>query len=81
MSISGELEGALRSGASLRIHVRSGEVLVARVLEWDGERLRCLVETSSRPENHGVCDSTGFELRLGEIERVGAVREKRGRRG
>ena len=80
MSIPSDLERALRSGESLRIHARSGEVLVARVLEWDGERLRYLVESSSRPENYAVCDSTGFELRLDEIDRVGAVRADRSRR-
>ena len=76
MSVARELESARRSGEALRIHTRGGEVLVARVLEWDGERLRYLVESSSRPENYTVCDSTGFELRLDEIERVAAVRPK-----
>ena len=78
--ISEELQRARESGEALRIHARSGEVLVARVLEWDGERLLYRVESSSRPENYAVCDSTGFELRLDEIERVAAVRSGRGRR-
>jgi hypothetical protein len=66
---------AADTGQPLRVHTRDGEVLVARVLHHDERELHYLVETSSRPERYGVCDSTGFVLRLDSIERVALLRE------
>lgn len=73
------VERALRSGESLRLHLRAGEVLVAQVLDAGEGRVRCRVISSSRPENHARCDSTGLELSLAEIERAAVVRPRSGR--
>jgi len=64
------LAQAFERGRPARIHARDGEVLVARVLELDGESVRFAVVTSSRPERYAVCDSTGFVRRFDERERA-----------
>jgi len=64
------IEDALRRARPVRLHVAGGEVLVAQVLAAGDGWLRCRVLTSSRPENHAHCDSTGLELALAEIERA-----------
>jgi len=77
-----ELSDALERGLAVRIHAKDGEVLVARVLELDGEAVRFAVVTSSRPERYAVCDSTGFVRRLDELERAVALESApRGRLG
>jgi hypothetical protein len=61
------IERARATGGQVRLHTRSGEVLVAQVLAAGEGRVRCRVLTSSRPENHAQCDSTGLDLALDEI--------------
>ena len=65
-----EIVTAAGSGQPVRVHTNDGEVLVARVLEYDEREFRYVVITSSRPERYGVCDSTGFTLPLESVERV-----------
>lgn len=74
------VERALQSGSTLRLHLRAGEVIVAQVLAADGGRVRCRVLTSSRPENHAHCDSTGLDLALSEIARAALLEPARTRR-
>jgi len=54
----------------VRLHLRDGEVLVARVLSYDADEIRFTVIHSSRPERYGVCDSTGFRRSWDELERA-----------
>jgi hypothetical protein len=61
---------ARETGRDVRLHTRDGEVIVARILGADDERVRFAVVTSSRPERYAVCDSTGFERRFDELERA-----------
>ncbi len=70
MSVPDEIVTAADSGQPIRIHTRAGEVLVARVLQFDERELRYLVLTSSRPERYGICDSTGFALPIDELQKV-----------
>ena len=70
MSVPEEIVTAAGSGQPVRVHTRDGEVLVARVLQFDERELRYLVLTSSRPERYGVCDSTGFALPMNELQKV-----------
>jgi hypothetical protein len=67
------IERALETGQPLRMHLRDGEVLVAQLLSAGDGRVRCRVLTSSRPENHAHCDSTGLELALAQISRAAAL--------
>jgi hypothetical protein len=69
-AIEKEVARALETGRDVRLHARDGEVMVARVLELSGGSVRFAVLTSSRPENHAVCDSTGAVRRLDELERA-----------
>ena len=64
------VQRAARSGQPVRVYLRDGEVLVARILDCDTTVFRYAVETSTRPERYGVCDSTGFERALAEVERI-----------
>ncbi len=77
VKIPDELVTAEESGRPVRVHTRDGEVLVARVLQVDESEFRYVVLTSSRPERYGVCDSTGFGLRLDEVDRVVLLAEPR----
>lgn len=70
MAVPTEIAEAHRSGQAVRLHRRDGEVLVLRVLSYDEQELEYAVYTSTHPERYAVCDSTGFILPLGEIERV-----------
>ena len=70
MSVLDEIVTAADSGQPIRVHTRDGEVLVARVLQFDKHELRYLVLTSSRPERYGICDSTGFTLPMNELQKV-----------
>ncbi len=70
MSVPEEIVTAAGSGQPIRLHTRDGEVLVARVLQFDERELRYLVLTSSRPERYAVCDSTGFTLPMDELQKV-----------
>jgi hypothetical protein len=80
VSVSEELDLALRLDQPLRLHLGDGEVVVARVLEWDGARVRCAVLRSSRPENHAHCDSTGHPIDLVDIRSVVRLSEPQARR-
>ena len=64
---------ALETGAPVRLHLRDGEVLVARILSYDEEEIRFAVVHSSRPERYGVCDSTGFRRAWEDLERAALV--------
>jgi len=64
------LAAAAASGQPVRVHLRDGEVLVARVLGLDACELVYAALRSSRPERYAVCDSTGFRVARAEIERV-----------
>ncbi len=75
MTTQAAIARASDSGQPIRVHTRDGEVLVARVLHCDDRELHYVVVTSSRPERYGVCDATGFSLRLDAIERVQLLRE------
>ncbi len=75
MTTQAAIARASDSGQPIRVHTRDGEVLVARVLHCDDRQLHSVVVTSSRPERYGVCDATGFSLRLDAIERVQLLRE------
>ncbi len=70
MTVPEQIITAADSGQPIRVHTHDGEVLVARVLQYDEHELRYLVVTSSRPERYGVCDSTGFMLPFEAIDRV-----------
>jgi hypothetical protein len=72
-SVESVIERALQGARPVRLHVAGGEVLVVHVLAARGGRVRCRVLTSSRPENHAHCDSTGLDLPLGEIQRAALV--------
>jgi hypothetical protein len=75
-----EVAAALQTGRPVRLHLRDGEVLVARILDFDAERLRFAPIQSSRPERYAVCDSTGFVVPFADIERAVVVSESRARR-
>ena len=74
------LEGAVRSGSSVRIHLHDGEVVVARVLRVDDEEVVYAALQSSRPERYAVCDSTGARARLESVERAVLVKTPARRR-
>ena len=73
------LESAAETGRSVRIHLRDGEVVVARVLGVDGDVLVYAALQSSRPERYAVCDSTGARTRLDTIERAVLVKDPKKR--
>ncbi|HTO09618.1 MAG TPA: hypothetical protein VMR86_21385 [Myxococcota bacterium] len=60
----------MQTGRPLRLHLRDGEVVVARILDFDAEALRFAPIQSSRPERYAVCDSTGFVVRFADLERA-----------
>ncbi len=70
MPVPPEVAEAARSGGTLRVHTRDGEVLFCRVLRFDDSELVYVALRSSRPERYAVCDSTGFSLPWAVIERV-----------
>jgi hypothetical protein len=80
MEVAAALERAQAGGYPVRLHTREGEVVVARVLAWDGARVRYVVIHSSRPERYAVCDSTGFELAAQDIERASVLSEAQAQR-
>jgi hypothetical protein len=71
------IERAREGARPVRLHVAGGEVLVVQVLAAGSGRVRCRVLTSSRPENHAHCDSTGLDLSLAEIQRAALVDPER----
>lgn len=75
LDIAADLAEACRSGQPVRVHTRDGEVLVARVLAWDGEQLVYAALQSSHPERYAVCDSTGFRLGEDAIRRTQLLRD------
>jgi len=70
----------MQTGRPVRLHLRDGEVVVARILDFDAEELRFAPIQSSRPERYAVCDSTGFMLRFDELERAVLLSEPRAKR-
>ena len=69
------LSRAARTGQPVRLHLEGGEVLVARVLNWDGHEVVYTVITSSRPERYAICDATGFSVTLDDISRTTLLRD------
>lgn len=67
------------TGRDVRLHLRDGEVVVARILALDADEIRFAAVTSSRPERYAVCDSTGVVVRFDELERA-VVLEPQGSR-
>ena len=65
---------AARTGATVRLHIADGEVLVAHILSHDPEGVVYRVVTSSRPEKYAVCDATGFAVPLDAIRRASLLR-------
>jgi hypothetical protein len=76
-AIAAQIDTAQRELRPLRLHLTDGEVLTARVLAWDGRELVYAPLHSSRPERYGICDSTGFAVALGAIERAQLQRPSR----
>jgi len=72
--VDATLAAAETSGGLVRVHLRDGEVLVARVLQLDARELVYAVVRSSRPERYAVCDSTGFRVERSQIERAVGLR-------
>ena len=70
MTIPREVVQATRTGQPIRIHTIDGEVLVARILNYDSEKVVVTVLRSSRPERYAVCDATGFPFPHSGIERI-----------
>ncbi len=70
MTVFEGIAAAAKAGGTVRLHVEDGEVVVARVLEYDEERVVYAPVTSSRPERYAVCDSVGFEVPLAAIVRA-----------
>lgn len=75
-----EVATALQTGRPVRLHLHDGEVVVARILEFDAEELRFAPIQSSRPERYAVCDSTGFVVSFADVERAVLVSESRASR-
>jgi hypothetical protein len=73
------LQSAAETGQSVRMHLRDGEVVVARVLHVDGDEVVYAALQSSRPERYAVCDSTGARARLDAVERAVPVATRRPR--
>jgi hypothetical protein len=69
-AIAEQIASARRQDLRIRLHLRDGEVVVAQVLDWDGERLLYKALSSSRPENYAVCDSLGVSVFLDRIARA-----------
>jgi hypothetical protein len=70
----------MQTGRPVRLHLRDGEVVVARILDFDAERLRFAPIQSSRPERYAVCDSTGFVLAFADLARAVLLSEPRSAR-
>ena len=68
--LSSALSDVAGSGRRVRLHLRDGEVVVARVLQIDGERLLYAVVQSSHPERYAVCDSVGTEVSVRDVMRA-----------
>ena len=74
------LRSAAQTGRSVRLHLRDGEVVVARVLHVDADEIVYAALQSSRPERYAVCDSTGARARLESVERAVLVKDPKGAR-
>ena len=74
------LRSAAQSGRSVRMHLRDGEVVVARVLHVDADEIVYAALQSSRPERYAVCDSTGARARLDSVERAVLVKNPKARK-
>ena len=72
--IAADLCAAARSGDDIRLHLDDGEVVVARVLSWDGAELVYAAVSSSRPERYAFCDSMGVGVALARIARTQVLR-------
>ena len=65
---------AAQTGQDVRLHLRDGEVVVARVLWHDDQEFIYAAITSSHPERYAVCDSTGTTLRFDALTRASFMR-------
>lgn len=74
LGVDATLAAAATTGGLVRVHLRDGEVLVARVLHVDAHALTYAVVRSSRPERYAVCDSTGFRVERSQVERAVGLR-------
>ena len=74
------IEAAFETGRPVRLHTHQGEVLVARVIACDADELRYTVVRSSHPERYAICDSTGFALRIDQIDRATILSEDQAER-
>jgi hypothetical protein len=75
------IAAAAKAGGRVRLHVEDGEVVVARVLEYDERRVVYAPVSSSRPERYAACDAAGFEVPLAAIVRATPLRASRAERG
>lgn len=73
--ILADLVEAEHRGTPVRLHLRDGEVVVARLLFVDQRELVYAALRSSRPERYATCDSTGVRVELAEIERAQLLRD------
>jgi hypothetical protein len=74
------IAAAAKAGGRVRMHIEDGEVVVARVLEYDEERVLYAPVTSSRPERYAACDAVGFEMPLSAIRRATPLAPERSER-
>jgi hypothetical protein len=70
------LQRAVETGGSVRMHLRDGEVVLARVLHVDQDEVVYAALQSSHPERYAVCDSTGARARLDDVARAVLVLQK-----
>lgn len=71
------LREAARTGASVRLHIADGEVLVAHIVDPGPEEVVYRVVTSSRPEKYAFCDATGFSVPREAIDRASLLRSRK----
>lgn len=70
MTVLEGIAAAAKAGGTVRMHIEDGEVVVARVLEYDERRVLYAPVSSSRPERYATCDAVGFEMPLAAIRRA-----------
>jgi hypothetical protein len=78
-STSTAVARALELGQPVRLHARDGEVIVARILDFDERGVRFAVLRSTRPERYAECDSTGALRRWDELDRAVLVSAREAR--
>jgi len=75
------IAAAAKAGGRVRMHIEDGEVVVARILEYDERRVVYAPVSSSRPERYAACDAVGFEMPLAAIVRATPLEPGRRERG